>query len=118
MTHKSFAERLAGNPETANTVLPQLFAEYETENNAVWQIEVLIETLSEYIKFPAVNDNEDLFAMVLTALGALMTFDEQLFAYMSAGWDEYDEQDDKELGLTAHQRRWAQAKKEWAQANA
>lgn len=115
---QSFAERLAGNPSTANTVLPQLFAEYETENNAVWQVEVLIKTLSKYIQFPNVNDNEDLFDMVLTALTALMKFDTQLFEYMSAGWDEYDEQDDEELGLTAHQRRWAQAKKEWAQANA
>jgi hypothetical protein len=116
--HKSFAERLAGNPETANTVLPQLFAEYETENNAVWQVEVLIETLSKYIKFANLNDNEELFDMVLTALRALVTFDEQLFAYMSAGWDEYDAEDDEELGLTAHRRRWAEAKKEWAQANA
>ena len=115
---QSFAERLAGNPSTANTVLPQLFAEYETENNVVWQLEVLIGTLSKYMEFPAVNDNEDLFHMVLTALGALMEFDEQLFAYMSAGWDEYDEQDDEELGLTAHRRRWEKAKKEWAQANA
>jgi hypothetical protein len=48
----------------------------------------------------------------------LVTFDEQLFAYMSAGWDEYDAEDDEELGLTAHRRRWAEAKKEWAQANA
>jgi hypothetical protein len=115
---QSFAERLAGNPSTANTVLPQLFAEYETENNVVWQLEVLIETLGKYIKFPAINDNEDLFGMVLTALGALMTFDEQLFAYMSAEWDGYDAEDDEELGLTAHRRRWAEAKKEWAQANA
>lgn len=115
---QSFAERLAGNPSTANTVLPQLFAEYETENNAVWQVEVLIETLSKYLDFPNVNDNEDLFGMVLTVLGALMAFDEQLFAYMSADWNEYDEQDDEEMGLTAHRRRWEQAKKEWAQAHA
>jgi hypothetical protein len=115
---QSFAERLAGNPSTANTVLPQLFAEYETENNAVWQVEVLIETLSKYAKFANINDNEDLFDMVLTALGALITFDEQLFAYLSSEWDEYDAEDDEELGYTAHRRRWEQAKKEWAQANA
>ena len=110
---QSFAERLAGNPSTANTVLPQLFAEYETENNAVWQVEVLIETLSKYMEFPNVNDNEDLFYMVLTVLGALMDFDVQLFEYLGAEWDENNNE-----GFEAHRRRIAQAKKEWAQANA